>query len=259
MTCIYCKRDGPARGVEHVYPEGLGKHDMTLPKGAVCDACNNAFSKLDHAVLEHPHISATLFEFGIPGKDGRPRQRHGYFERTAEGGLHLRTPIDAKVHVDHETRQIFIQSPPPPQFHDHLFVRGLFKIALNLVAHVDGVEAALGQHYDAVRRYVKAPKSRAEIWPYVQRELLGRDVQDVDAIDGVRFRRYRDAERDSICMSLLSDEFYVSLLDPDAIESMVRRSNIDRSKRVLFHGRDGAVRDWAGDVLPPVSVLPRTG
>ena len=98
-----------------------------------------------------------------------------------------------------------------------------------------------------------------EIWPYVQRELLGRDVQDVEEIDSVRFGRYRDAERDSICLSLLSDEFYVSLLDPDAIESMVRRSSIDRSRRVLFHGRDGVVRDWAGDVLPPVSVLPRTG
>lgn len=56
-------------------------------------------------------------------------------------------------------------------------------------------------------------------------------------------------------MSLLSDELYVSLIEPDAIDSIVRASNIDRTKRVLFHGRDGQVRDWLGDIVPPPWIL----
>lgn len=173
MTCIYCKTDGVPQGVEHVYPDGLGTHDMTLPKGAVCDACNMSFSKLDQAVLAHPHISVTLFLFGIPGKRGRLRERHGFFERTAAGGMHVRAPADAVVEVDHTTRQIRIQSDAAPEFQPHLFRRGLFKIALNLVAHADGVAAALDERYDRVRRYVKAPKTRDERRPTFSASCLG--------------------------------------------------------------------------------------
>lgn len=40
--CIYClQSSGRFNSVEHVIPESLGNHEMILPKGYVCDKCNN--------------------------------------------------------------------------------------------------------------------------------------------------------------------------------------------------------------------------
>lgn len=45
MACIFC---GPAgtkfSSVEHIVPESLGNKSYILPKGVVCDECNNKFS-----------------------------------------------------------------------------------------------------------------------------------------------------------------------------------------------------------------------
>lgn len=40
-TCIYCRALTTGKeGVPHVIPEALGQNNLTLPKGAECDKCN---------------------------------------------------------------------------------------------------------------------------------------------------------------------------------------------------------------------------
>ncbi|MCZ8293407.1 MAG: hypothetical protein O9312_07815 [Hylemonella sp.] len=73
MRCIFCKSDsGSSCSVEHIIPESIGNTNHTLPKGAVCDACNQYFARK----VERPLLESSLFRhlragMGIANKRGR--------------------------------------------------------------------------------------------------------------------------------------------------------------------------------------------
>lgn len=54
MNCLFCKRDSStSRSVEHVIPESLGNKEYVLPRGMVCDKCNQYFAiKIEKPLLE---------------------------------------------------------------------------------------------------------------------------------------------------------------------------------------------------------------
>jgi HNH endonuclease len=54
MRCIFCKGDSTqSRSVEHIIPEALGNIEHVLPRGIVCDTCNNYFArKVEGPLLE---------------------------------------------------------------------------------------------------------------------------------------------------------------------------------------------------------------
>src|SRR5229473_3930495 len=56
MRCIFCKGDSTqSRSVEHIIPEALGNIEHVLPRGVVCDGCNNYFArKVEGPLLETP-------------------------------------------------------------------------------------------------------------------------------------------------------------------------------------------------------------
>jgi len=46
MRCLFCKcPSDDSKSVEHIIPETLGNADHVLPRGTVCDKCNNYFSR----------------------------------------------------------------------------------------------------------------------------------------------------------------------------------------------------------------------
>lgn len=53
MRCIFCKHDSTdSRSIEHIIPESIGNEHHFLPKGIVCDKCNNYFSRsFENAVI----------------------------------------------------------------------------------------------------------------------------------------------------------------------------------------------------------------
>lgn len=71
--CLFCLRlDGGFRGREHPFPESLGNTEIVLPKGVVCDRCNNnVLSQLDHALLEWPPVKMVRTLRAIPSKQGK--------------------------------------------------------------------------------------------------------------------------------------------------------------------------------------------
>ena len=45
MRCLFCKQDSSnTKSVEHIIPESLGNKTLILPRGYVCDKCNNYFA-----------------------------------------------------------------------------------------------------------------------------------------------------------------------------------------------------------------------
>jgi len=84
-VCLFCRRETEQfLQEEHIIPESLGNRTYVLPKGVVCDKCNNYFSKLDNYFC-HYHLAAPQKLFGqyktkkgnppsMPLKQGEARQ-----------------------------------------------------------------------------------------------------------------------------------------------------------------------------------------
>lgn len=167
MTCLFCRANSTeAKGVAHVFPEALVRNETTLPRGAVCDACNNYMGrKLDSQILEHPLIPLIVQLAGLPGKGGKTRKKLGHVEREADGTVHV--PInepDIKGHPQGGTQTSF-DLVAGQAYDDRRFSRALHHIALCIFCKHFGSPAALNARLDPVRSYVRSP-GVGEFWPY---------------------------------------------------------------------------------------------
>lgn len=73
MRCIFCKSlSTQSKSVEHVIPESLGNKRHVLPKGIVCDGCNNYFSrKVEKPFLDLPAVRQLRFQQDLESKRGK--------------------------------------------------------------------------------------------------------------------------------------------------------------------------------------------
>lgn len=71
--CIFCHKDSStSKSVEHIIPESLGNKEHILPKGYVCDACNNYFSvKIEKELLAQPYFVSMRRRNDIRTKKGK--------------------------------------------------------------------------------------------------------------------------------------------------------------------------------------------
>jgi hypothetical protein len=72
VRCIFCKQSSSSsKSVEHIIPESLGNKRHVLPKGIVCDGCNNYFSrKVEKPFLDLPAVRQLRFQQDIESKRG---------------------------------------------------------------------------------------------------------------------------------------------------------------------------------------------
>ena len=82
MRCIFCKQDSSkTKSVEHIIPESLGNKTSVLPKGFVCDRCNNYFAhEVEKPFMEQMNIQLLRFEESIPNKKNKIPSISGIFE-----------------------------------------------------------------------------------------------------------------------------------------------------------------------------------
>lgn len=73
MQCIFCHKESyTSKSVEHIIPESLGNNMHVLPKGYVCDECNNYFSiKIEKKLLAQPYFVSMRFRNEILTKKGK--------------------------------------------------------------------------------------------------------------------------------------------------------------------------------------------
>lgn len=81
MRCLFCKQDSSdAKSVEHIIPESLGNKTMILPRGYVCDKCNNYFAiKVEKPFMELLEIRQLRFQEMIPNKKNRMPQMQALY------------------------------------------------------------------------------------------------------------------------------------------------------------------------------------
>ncbi len=201
-VCIYCMEDSSgAKSLEHVIPEALGCK-VTLPKGYVCDHCNNYFSEMDKSVLQNRYIALHVGTEEIPGKKGKIRRQIGENLRFPQKGY-----FEIKLGPETVTpgmKKVEFQLEQDKEFNELLFARGIHKIAFNSYAFRFGQRNALHNRFDNLRQYTRKPE-RDELWTYGVRE---------SQYSGVDFvAKFYSSDWDGIVkLYILGLEFLVSLI-----------------------------------------------
>lgn len=176
-------------------PESIGSRKRVLPRGVVCDKCNNYFArKVEHPVLNHSWMRNLRAWHQVPNKKGKYPSLLGHIagteisvgmRRGPEGGIHV-TPerlndsgaVTQLIADGCELPVIFtIADGDPPQKE---MSRLLCKMALEALAELfvsvpEGVAPLMEPHFDNVRNYARYGVGFKE-WPFSQRRVYPIDT-----------------------------------------------------------------------------------
>ena len=196
--CIFCSSNSStSRSVEHVVPESLGNVDHVLPRGIVCDTCNNYFaSKVEQPFLEAPAISRLRFEQAIPSKRRRvpparalllPGQEIEIHRTFGDGHLQAHQHLEAALpkgvlgpmNMPDRGTLLLIHSGSLPMPDDRVVARFLAKMALEAVAlrllpdRAAINEIAKDSQLDPLRFFAR--RGQPNNWPFHFRRIHASD------------------------------------------------------------------------------------
>lgn len=191
--CIFCHKDSSTfKSVEHIIPETLGNKHHYLPKGYVCDACNNYFSvKIEKELLALPYFVSMRFRNEILTKKGRFVKEKMFFPEIMKSGeVVMYTTEDGNIEavVDEELYDLIeagkaktIIGPyiPEPEYPNPIMSRFLAKCAYEFFLYnMDKdkydlcVQELLGKENDvlkSLREYARY--GIGGFWQYNQRRI----------------------------------------------------------------------------------------
>jgi len=199
MGCIFCKQNTETSvSVEHIIPESLGNKEHILPKGIVCDRCNNYFAnKIERPMLDIPYFISARNRMAVENKKGRVPKDWGM----------LMSPWGSKVELYHEadknkgigvldeqtfqwlskqrkfTMIVPMNANPPNEnifiskFLGKVAIEAFAKIGLGLDGGIDDVTHNIG--LDPLRNYVRYGNG-PKLWPYNMRQLYAEDQRFLD-------------------------------------------------------------------------------
>lgn len=194
-TCIFCHKDSSlSTSVEHIIPESLGNKHHIIPRGYVCDECNNYFGKkIEQVLLSQPYFISLRFRNEIRNKKDKLvkdkiyiPEINKYIECTFE------TKED-KIAISFDDKEIFEQIKngniksfvnlkiSGPEYPSSIMSRFLAKCAYEFFLYNMGEENyddcvtdLLGKENDILknlREYARYGNSNKKIWQYYQRRI----------------------------------------------------------------------------------------
>lgn len=196
MRCLFCKADTKdSVSVEHIMPESLGNTEHILPRGWVCDGCNNYFAcKVEKPFLDSLFATSTRAVMEVPNKRGRilptvalhPQSRSIVeLMRCDEGwsvgiapGLDEARWIHSIATSEHGS--LYVPFPPDLPEANAETARFIGKVALEALAEkclqVEGWNVEIVNHtaLDELRTYVRRG-TPASVWPLGIRRIYDRD------------------------------------------------------------------------------------
>ena len=200
MRCIFCKCVSDAScSVEHIIPESLGNTEHLLPRGVVCDSCNNYFArKVEGPLLDNIWFKHARSRQWIPSKRRLVPPMEGIVPaaRTTANvwldGTKLWL-VGATEKADRDlveaissgrARSLYL--PIVTAIDEHLMARFLAKVAIEVLAHrllpIEGWEEPLidDSQLDALRRFARIG-DRPSKWPFSRRRIYHEDDVRPDA------------------------------------------------------------------------------
>ena len=195
MRCIFCKSNSDLSvSIEHIVPESLGNKDHVLPRGWVCDSCNNYLAtKVEKPFLDSLYGRNSRATMAVPNKRGRippveglhPMSRtrleivpseDGYCVYPAPGEDASRWEESI---LNNKGGHFYIPTPDLPE-PDNTTARFIAKIAFEALAfrclNVPGWNDELvdKKELDELRKYVRLGNSN-HVWPVHTRRIYAPD------------------------------------------------------------------------------------
>lgn len=199
MRCIFCKENTVnTKSIEHVIPESLGNKEHILPKGAVCDKCNNYFAtKIEKVLLDKPYFKNVRHRNWIPSKKNRiPPDKALIFHPKGDwvdlfiekDGLSIciENPQVIDLIKNGQAKSMIIPTVKDPEENDIIVSRFLAKTALEALSYrlcdcygwneeiVDKMEL------DPIREFARFGKGG--YWEYHQRRIYSEEARFSDPI-----------------------------------------------------------------------------
>jgi len=194
MRCVFCKAESAgSHSVEHIIPEALGNVEHILPRGVVCDTCNNYFArKVEGPLLQTPWFKNLRSRQWINNKRGRVPPMDGLVPAARlpanvwinGGNLSLcgRNEIEdrqlTKAILSGQAQSVCI--PIIDVIDERILARFLAKVAMEILAHrligIDGWEEQLvdNPQLDPLRRFARIGDA-PHAWPFSRRRIYEED------------------------------------------------------------------------------------
>lgn len=189
--CIFCHKDSStSKSVEHIIPESLGNKEHILPKGYVCDACNNYFSvKIEKELLSQPYFASMRRRNDIRTKHGRFAKENFIFPSAIDISPVSYNPEEKIVYIDNDsvinaiisgrctkTYSLFYEEPDYPNV---ILSRFLAKCAYEYFLYRVGAEKydlcvleMLGSKNDVLKDLREYSRyGNGKLWQYNQRRI----------------------------------------------------------------------------------------
>lgn len=239
MRCIFCKGDSTAsRSVEHIIPEALGNKEHKLPRGVVCDTCNNYFArKVEGPLLQTPYFRNARSRQWITNKRGLVPGMSGLVPvigQPAEVWLDG-SKLSLAGRNEHEDRKLTegilsgrvssVWLATKHTLDNSLMARFLAKVALEVLAQrlidIEGWERPLidDPQLDPLRRFARIgdePRS----WLFNHRRIYGEDDRQMEATGGHQVLHeytllYTDACELYAVVCIFGEEFAINFAGPE--------------------------------------------
>jgi hypothetical protein len=192
MRCIFCRRDSTSsKSREHIVPESLGNTSLVLPKGVVCDKCNNYFSReVEKPFLESDAIRALRFYQELESKKGRVPSLAGVITPEIPAIVtrfprrnftSVVVPGEALEQVTHLKNARLILPAGGKEPESRSISRFMAKVALEamaarIVGHDGGQDYLCDEHQlDDLRDHAR--QGRILLWPVHTRRIYAADAR----------------------------------------------------------------------------------
>lgn len=257
MQCIFCHDDSTSSiSVEHIIPESLGNKKHFLPKGYVCDKCNNYFAvKIEKELLAQPYFRSMRFRNEIITKKGRPvrdilffpsagrnyevemyKTENGFFASINDELLYERIK-DSKINT---MLGLYL---PEPEYPSAIMSRFLAKCAYEYFLFVAGaeeydlcVQELLGKESDILKNLREyARYGKGSFWHYNQRRIYSEGDYFIHKLDCKKpyeilhemkffvrdYKHYSNGLTEAeiyFVMAIAGVEYAICISDPDIAE-----------------------------------------
>lgn len=257
--CIFCKADTTlSKSVEHIVPESLWNTKQVLPRGVVCDACNNYFAReVEKPFLDSAAVTRLRFNEGIPNKRGRIPTSSATLlpgfavtaHRHVEGPykLTLDVPPEAFTHIltnPSGTLLLPISGEPPE---DRVVSRFLAKMAievmgLRLLPHSGGLDYLADEpQLDPIRNFAR--RGQPSVWPHHSRRIYQPNRAITDP-DGKTYQTVHEFDflvtpnnEWYFVFALFGLELAINMGGPD-IDGYVAWLQVNNEASPLYHGKN---------------------
>lgn len=188
MICLFCKQNSDnSKSVEHIIPESLGNKDYILPKGFVCDNCNQYFAiKIEKPLLEQPYFNHVRSRTGIKNKKGwvplmdvpmlSPNPVKAGLSFSLTEGLSITIPDGVNPKEVLKSGRLLVPISNEPEKNDVIVSRFLAKVSVEALMHValhskEAIDEIMNKpELEQIKQYARYGKG-VTLWPYHQRRI----------------------------------------------------------------------------------------